>query len=77
MSYICTEIKNRKYMKAQVGLYHVCRNMGSWNVYQYTSVTESSNSSSKIESHSYFDDAITAMYKLNGWGTPKSGTKRF
>ena len=63
-------------MKAQVGLYHVSRNMGSWNVYQYNFVTATSNSSTKIDSFSYFEEAIKAMYKLNGWNEPKNISQR-
>jgi hypothetical protein len=63
-------------MKAQVGLYHVSRNMGSWNVYQYNHVTANSNSSTKIESFPHFEEAIREMYKLNGWNEPKLISKR-
>jgi len=63
-------------MKAQVGLYHVSRNMENWNVYQYNHVTATSNSSTKIESFPYLEDAIKEMYKLNGWKEPKNILQR-
>ena len=64
-------------MKAQVGFYHVCRSKAGWCVYQYNHVTETSSSSSKIDSFPYFENAIIEMYKLNGWGQPKNITKKF
>ena len=64
-------------MKAKVGLYHVCRSKAGWCVYQYTSVSETSNYSDKVESFPYFNEAISEMYRLNNWGQPKNITKAF
>lgn len=63
-------------MKARVGLYHVSRNKGSWGVFLYTMVTETSTYSDKIEGYAEFEDAIKASYRLNGWNEPKNISKR-
>ena len=62
-------------MKPRVGLYTVSKNQGVYGIYQYTMITETSTYSDHIENHPYFEDAIKAMYRLNGWGEPKNISK--
>ncbi|NDW09996.1 hypothetical protein D0T56_10080 [Dysgonomonas sp. 520] len=64
-------------MKAKVGLYHFCLKRNLWSVYQYTSVSQTSNSSSHIEDYCNYEDAVKAVYRLNGWAEPRNIVKRF
>lgn len=64
-------------MKAKVGLYHFCHKRNMWSIYQYITVTETGSIARHIEDYGYFEDAVKAVYRLNGWGEPKNITKRF
>jgi len=48
-----------------------------WSIYQYTSVNENGSIAQHIEDYGYYEDAVRAIYRLNGWGEPKNITKRF
>lgn len=58
-------------MKAIVGQYHFCHKRNMWSVYQYTTVTATGNTARHIEDFGHYEDAVKAVYYLNGWGEPK------
>lgn len=61
----------------KVGQFHFCRHRGGWGIFQYTLVSETGSQSSHITSCVDFESALKETYRLNGWGEPKSITKRF
>ena len=59
-------------MKAEVGKYKFGRHRNNWGIWQYDSVTESGASARFIKDVFSYEDAVREVYKLNGWGEPKS-----
>ena len=59
-------------MKAQVGLYKFGRHRNWWGIWQYDSVTETGASARFIKDVFTFEEAVREVYRLNGWGEPKS-----
>ena len=59
-------------MKAQIGKYKFGRHRNNWGIWQYDSVTESGASARFIKDVFSYEDAVREIYRLNGWGEPKS-----
>jgi hypothetical protein len=58
-------------MKAQVGLYKFGRHRNWWGIWQYDSVTDTGTSARFIKDVRTYEEAVTEVYRLNGWGKPK------
>ena len=58
-------------MKAQVGLYKFGRHRNWWGIWQYDSVTDTGTSARFIKDVRTYEEAVTEVYRLNGWGEPK------
>ena len=59
-------------MKAEVGKYKFGRHRNNWGIWQWNSVTETGASATFIKDVFSYEDAVREVYKLNGWGEPKS-----
>ena len=59
-------------MKAEVGKYKFGRHRNNWGIWQYDSVTEFGASARFIKDVFSYEDAVREVYRLNGWGEPKS-----
>jgi hypothetical protein len=59
-------------MKAQVGLYKFGRHYSHWAIWQYDWVSETGSSARFIKDVFSYEDAVKEVYRLNGWGQPKS-----
>ena len=64
-------------MKAQVGLYKFGRHRNWWGIWQYDSVTDTVTSARFIKDVRTYEEAVTEVYRLNGWGEPKQIRKSF
>lgn len=58
-------------MKAEVGKYKFGRHRNWWGIWQYDSVTETGSSARFVKDVRTYEEAVTEVYRLNGWGTPK------
>lgn len=65
-------------MKAQVGRYYFGRHYSSWGIWQWDVVDEKGFTSAKHidDVHSY-EEAVKTVYRLNGWGEPKTIKRAF
>lgn len=59
-------------MKAQVRQYKFGRHRNHWGIWQYDSVTETGTSARFVKDVFTFEEAVREVYRLNGWGAPKS-----
>ena len=59
-------------MKTQVGLYKLGRHYNHWGIWQYDHVSETGSSARFIKDVFSYEDAVKEVYRLNGWGQPKS-----
>lgn len=59
-------------MKAQVGLYKFGRHYSHWAIWQYDWVSETGSSARFIKDVFTYEEAVREVYRLNGWGEPKS-----
>lgn len=59
-------------MKAEIGKYKFGRHRNWWGIWQWDSVTETDSSARFIKDVRTYEEAVTEVYRLNGWGTPKS-----
>ena len=59
-------------MKAQVGLYKFGRHRNHWAIWQYDMVSETGTSATFIKDVFTYEEAVKEVYRLNGWGEPKS-----
>ena len=59
-------------MKAQVGQYKFGRHRNHWGIWQYTMVWENGTMASFIKDVFSYEEAVREVYRLNGWGEPKS-----
>lgn len=59
-------------MKTQVGLYKFGRHYNHWAIWQYDHVSETGSSARFIKDVFSYEDAVKEVYRLNGWGQPKS-----
>ena len=64
-------------MKPQLNHYHFGRHRNQWGIWQYTTVTETGSSSTHIMDVDSYGEAVVEVYRLNGWGTPKSIKRQF
>ena len=64
-------------MKAQVGLYKFGRHRNWWGIGQYDSVTDTGTSARFIKDVRTYEEAVTEVYRLNGWGEPKQIRRSF
>ena len=58
-------------MRAQVGQYKFGRHRNWWGIWQWDSVTEKGASATFIKDVRTYEEAVTEVYRLNGWGEPK------
>ena len=58
-------------MRAQVGQYKFGRHRNWWGIWQYDHVSEKGASATFIKDVRTYEEAVTEVYRLNGWGTPK------
>ena len=59
-------------MKAEIGKYKFGRHRNWWGIWQWDSVTETGSSARFIKDVRTYEEAVTEVYRLNGWGPPKS-----
>ena len=59
-------------MKAQVGLYKFGRHRSLWGIWQYDHVSETGASARFVKDVYSYEEAVREVYRLNGWGEPKS-----
>lgn len=64
-------------MKAVVGRYFFGRHYGNWGIWQYDFVSETGSSARHIKDVFGYEDAVREVYRLNGWGEPKSIHRSF
>ena len=64
-------------MKAQVGLYTFGRHYNRWGIWQYDWVSETGSSARFIKDVYSYEEAVREVYRLNGWGEPKSSKRAF
>ena len=65
-------------MKPTVNKFYFERFRGTWGIFQWTSITDNGIiTSSHIQNELTYEDAVTTMYRLNGWGTPKNIKRQF
>ena len=58
-------------MKAEVGKYKFGRHRNNWGIWQWDWVSETGSSARFIKDVRTYEEAVTKVYRLNGWGTPK------
>ena len=64
-------------MKAQVGLYKFGRHRNWWGIWQYDSVTDTGTSARFIKDVRTYEETVTEVYRLNGWGEPNQIRRSF
>ena len=64
-------------MKAQVGQYKFGRYRNRWAIWQYDMVSEIGASARFIKDVFTYNEAVIEVYRLNGWGEPKSIRRSF
>ena len=81
MTYLCGVIirDNLKTntMKSQVGKYFFGRHRGDWRIWLCTAVTETGSSETFVKDVYTYEEAVKEVYRLNGWGEPKSIKRNF
>ena len=58
-------------MKAEVGKYKFGRHRSMWAIWQWDSVTENGSTARFVKDVRTYEEAVTEVYRLNGWGVPK------
>ena len=58
-------------MRAEVGKYHFGRHRGCFGIWQYDFVSETGSSSRFVKDVRNYEEAVTEVYRLNGWGIPR------
>ena len=58
-------------MKAEVGKYKFGRHYNLWGIWQWDWVSETGSSARFIKDVRTYEEAVTEVYRLNGWGTLK------
>ena len=58
-------------MKAEVGKYKFGRHRSMWAIWQWDSVTENGSTARLVKDVRTYEEAVTEVYRLNGWGVPK------
>ena len=69
--------KKIKTMKAQVGKYYFGRHYNAWGIWRYTMVSQNGTCAEHIKDVRTYDEAVNEMYRLNGWGVPKTIRRTF
>ena len=64
-------------MKAQVGQYKFGRHRNHWGIWQYDMVSETGTTATFVKDVFSYDEAVTQVYRLNGWGEPKAIRRTF
>ena len=65
-------------MKPYVGLYKFGRPRSKWGIWQYDYVSENGGTTARfIKDVNTYEEAVTEVYKLNGWGTPKQIRQKY
>ena len=59
-------------MRAEVGKYKFGRHRNLWGIWQWDSVTKTGTSARFIMVVFSYEEAVREVYRLNGWGEPKS-----
>ena len=59
-------------MKTQVGQYKFGRHRNLWGIWHWDSVRETGPSATFIKDVRTYEEAVTEVYRLNGWGIPKN-----
>ena len=58
-------------MKAEVGKYKFGRHRSMWGIWQWDSVTENGSTARFVKDVRTYEEAVTEVHRLNGWGVPK------
>ena len=64
-------------MKAEVGKYKFGRHRNHWAIWQWDWVSETGSSARFIKDVRTYEEAVTEVYRLNGWGEPKQIRRSF
>lgn len=64
-------------MKPYVGLYKFGRHRSKWGIWQYDSVRENGATARFIKDVYSYEEAVTEVYRLNGWGIPKQIRQKY
>jgi hypothetical protein len=64
-------------MKPYVGLYKFGRHRSNWGIWQYDYVSETGATAKFIKDVYSYEEAVTEVYRLNGWGTPKQIRQKY
>ena len=64
-------------MEAKVGQYYFGRHRSVWGIWQYDVVDNGFTSANHIKDVCSYEEAVKEVYRLNGWGTPKTIRRRF
>lgn len=64
-------------MKPYVGLYKFGRHRSNWGIWQYDHVSETGATARFIKDVYSYEEAVTEVYRLNGWGTPKQIRQKY
>ena len=66
-----------KDMKAEVGRYYFGRHYSIWGIWQWDVVDATFTSANHIKDVQTYEEAVIEVYRLNGWGTPKTIRRRY
>ena len=58
-------------MNAEVGKYKFGRHRSMWGIWQWDSVTEKGSTARFVKDVRTYEEAVTEVYRLNGWRVPK------
>ena len=64
-----------KTMKPQLNKYFFGRLRNAWGIWQWT--TADGTQGTFIQDAYSYEEAVTEVYRLNGWGTPKNIKRTF
>jgi hypothetical protein len=64
-------------MKPYVGLYKFGRHRSNPGIWQYDYVSETGATAKFIKDVYSYEEAVTEVYRLNGWGTPKQIRQKY
>ena len=65
-------------MTPQLNKHYFGRRFNEFAIWQYTAVnSDGSTMSRQVKCVETYDEAVTEVYRLNGWGTPKSIKRNF
>ena len=64
-------------MKAEIGKYHFGRRFDYFTIRQWDYVGAYGTTSRRIKDVDTYAEAVRETYRLNGWGEPKSITRKF